>query len=73
MAKGDKISVTYELGDGKPTMIDVIADGVGRTVEFNRDEKKNLLTIEVAGRAGTATRTVHIRLDKVLMLEEIPA
>ena len=73
MALGDKIKVTYDLGDGKPAMIEVVADKAGRTVEYDRDEKKNLLSIVVAGRAGTPARTVLIRLDKVLMFEEVPA
>lgn len=73
MAKGDKIKIVYELSPGETRDLEVVADGVGRTVEFSRDDKKNLLTIEVAGRAGTATRTINLRADKVIMVEEIPA
>lgn len=73
IAKGDKINVVYELSPGVTRELEVVADGVGRTVEFSRDDKKNLVTIEVAGRAGTATRTINLRADKVILVEEVPA
>jgi len=72
MAKGDKIRVTYQLGDGIST-IEVVADKAGRSVDFENDPKKNQLKLEVLGRAGSSVRTVTMRLDTVILMEEIPA
>lgn len=49
------------------------ADKAGRTVEYDRDKKTGDYLIEVKGRAGSVARSVNLRGDRVVLLEEIPA
>ncbi len=72
MAKGDVVKALLDIGSGNVIERVFEADGAGRTVEFDRDDKKNLITVEVKGRAGTAVRTTELRADRVIMIEEVP-
>ena len=48
------------------------ADAAGREVTFEREDRKNLVTVEVRGRAGTTVRKSELRADRVIMIEEVP-
>lgn len=73
MAKGDVVKVLLDIGGGQVLERIFMADKAGRTVSFNRNDKQGVYEIEVAGRAGTAARTVNLRIDRVILIEEIPA
>ncbi len=73
MAKNDSVKVLLDVGSGNVVERVFLADKAGRSVKYDRDDKKNIYTIEVVGRAGTAARTVVLRADRVILLEEVPA
>lgn len=73
MAKGDQVKVLLDIGAGNVIERIFEADKAGRSVSFERDDKKGIYEIEVVGRAGTAARTINLRADRVVMIEEVPA
>jgi hypothetical protein len=73
MAKGDSVKVLLDIGGGNVIERIVSADKAGRSVSWERDDRKGIYTVEVIGRAGTPARTVDFRLDRVIMIEMVPA
>lgn len=73
MAKGDQIKVLLDVGGGQTLEKTFTADKAGRSIEVNRNDRQGVYEIEVVGRAGTAARTVNLRIDRVILLEEVPA
>lgn len=71
MAKNDRVRVIVDVGSGQVERQDFVADAAGRSVTFSR--KKDVIEVEVAGRAGGTVRRAEFRADRVLMIEEIPA
>ena len=73
MAKGDQIRVLLDTGNGAALEQFIVADKAGRSVKFNREDRKNLIEVLVEGRAGGIVRRAEYRSDRVLLIEEIPA
>lgn len=73
MAKGDVVKVLLDIGAGQVLERIFEADKAGRSVSFDRDDKKGVYEVEIIGRAGTAVRTINLRADRVIMIEESPA
>lgn len=68
--KGDKVRVLLDGVDEPQTYT---ADKAGRTIDYELDRKTGYYVIEVKGRAGTAVRTINLRADRVILIEEVPA
>ena len=73
MAKGDSVKVILDVGAGNTLSLMFEADKAGRSVSFERDDKKGIYEVEIVGRAGTAARTINLRADRVILIEEVPA
>lgn len=73
MAKGDHIKAIIDIGGGNTIEKMFRADKAGQTVEYDLDKKTGNYEVIVRGRAGTPARTVNLRGDRVLLIEEVPA
>ena len=71
MAKGDRIEVTVEHVDGTSKVHTIIADGMGRVVEFERQKRDGLVIAEVRGRTGVTLRKYEFRADRVISVVEV--
>lgn len=72
MAKGDKVAVLLDAGNGVAVEKIYGASVSGRTIEFSREERKNLIIIEEKMHTGKTTRTIELRADRVILIEERP-
>jgi hypothetical protein len=72
MARGDKIRVLLDTGSGESTMSIIEATLSGEKVAFSREDRKNLVTVEVLNRNDRPVRTYEFRADRVLMIGEEP-
>lgn len=71
MAKGDRIDVTVDMGGGVAFTHKLEADGAGRTIDFARDKREGLITVEVMGRAGSTIRKYEFKADRVISVVEV--
>lgn len=72
MSKGDQIKALIDIGNGNVVERIFRADKAGQTVEYDLDKKTGNYEVVVRGRAGTPARTVNLRGDRVLVIEEVP-
>ena len=73
MAKGDKVVVLLDAGNGVSIEKIFKASVMGRTIEFNREDRKNLIVVEEKMHTGKVARTAELRADRVIAIEEVPA
>ncbi len=71
--KGDSVKVLLDIGAGNVVERVFTADKAGRSVSYTRDVKQGTYDIEVVGRAGTVARTIALRADRVILIEQVPA
>lgn len=73
MAKGDATRVIYDLNDGKTALVEWSVERAGRALEVTTNRKDGTLEVEEKTASGTVTRSISVRLDRVISVEQVSA
>jgi len=72
MAKGDQIKTLIDIGNGNVVERIYTAELAGQTVDYDVDRKTGNYEVHIVGMTGKTARTINLRGDRVIIIEEVP-
>jgi hypothetical protein len=71
MAKGDRVEITIQVGDKTEKLI-VSASKAGESIEVDRPKIGGTMTVTLVDKNQNPKRTVTLKTDAVLAINELP-